>query len=83
MSARGLIDREPEYSHVAARLLLDELRAESLGFLGDGAPSATFAEMSDRYGELLRQLHQESATELELLDSELLKYRPASIWGRR
>ena len=25
MSARGLIDREPEYSQVAARLLLDEL----------------------------------------------------------
>ena len=49
MSARGLIDREPEYSQVAARLLLDELRAESLGFINDGAPSATFTEMADRY----------------------------------
>jgi len=49
MSARGMIDHEPEYSQVAARLLLDELRAESLGFINDGAPMATFAEMSDRY----------------------------------
>jgi ribonucleoside-diphosphate reductase alpha chain len=33
MTARGLIDREPEYSQVAARLLLDELRSESLRFI--------------------------------------------------
>jgi ribonucleoside-diphosphate reductase alpha chain len=73
MSARGLIDREPEYSQVAARLLLDELRAESLNFIGDGAPSATFAEMSERYcayfGNYLKR-----ASELELLDTELLKF---------
>ncbi len=73
MSARGLIDREPEYSQVAARLLLDELRAESLNFIGDGMPSATFAEMSERYcayfGNYLKR-----ASELELLDTELLKF---------
>jgi ribonucleoside-diphosphate reductase alpha chain len=73
MSARGLIDAEPEYSQVAARLLLDELRAESLGFINDGAPSATFAEMFDRYcgyfGNYIKK-----ATELELLDKELLKF---------
>ncbi len=73
MSARGLIDREPEYSQVAARLLLDELRTESLSFINDGAPSATFAEMSDRYcgyfGNYIKK-----ATELELLDKELLKF---------
>ena len=73
MSARGLIDREPEYSQVAARLLLDELRAESLGFIGDGSPSATFTEMSERYcgyfGNYIKK-----AADLELLDTELLKY---------
>jgi len=73
MSARGLIDREPEYSQVAARLLLDELRAESLGFIGDGVTSATFAEMSERYcvyfGNYIKR-----ASELELLDTELLKF---------
>ncbi len=73
MSARGLIDREPEYSQVAARLLLDELRAESLGFINDGAPSATFAEMADRYAEYFGH-YIKKASDLELLDKELLKF---------
>jgi ribonucleoside-diphosphate reductase alpha chain len=73
MSARGLIDHEPEYSQVAARLLLDELRAESLGFINDGAPMATFAEMSDRYCAYFAQ-YIKRASDLELLDTELLKY---------
>jgi ribonucleoside-diphosphate reductase alpha chain len=73
MSARGLIDREPEYSQVAARLLLDELRAESLSFIGEGLPSATFAEMSGRYCEYFGS-YLKRAAELELLDTELLKF---------
>jgi ribonucleoside-diphosphate reductase alpha chain len=73
MSARGMIDREPEYSEVAARLLLDALRAESLGFIGDGAPMATFAEMSARYGEYFGN-YLRKAADLELLDKELLKF---------
>jgi len=73
MSARGMIDREPEYSQVAARLLLDSLRAESLGFIGDGAPMATSAEMAGRYGDYFGN-YVRKAVELELLDGELLKY---------
>ena len=73
MSARGLIDREPEYSQVAARLLLDELRAESLSFIGDGEPSATFAEMSERYCSYFGG-YIKRAVKLELLDSELLTF---------
>jgi ribonucleoside-diphosphate reductase alpha chain len=73
MSARGLIDHEPEYSNVAARLLLDELRTESLSFIDDGAPSATYEEMSERYPDYF-QHYIKKATELELLDKELLKY---------
>ncbi|HKJ53113.1 MAG TPA: ribonucleoside-diphosphate reductase subunit alpha, partial [Gammaproteobacteria bacterium] len=73
MSARGLIDREPEYSQVAARLLLDELRAESLEFINDGAPSATFAEMAERYGDYFAN-YVKKAADLELLDRELLKF---------
>src|SRR5207244_2854753 len=34
MSARVLIEKEPNYSFVAARLLLDDLRNEALNFLG-------------------------------------------------
>ncbi len=73
MTARGLIDREPEYSQVAARLLLDALRNESLGFIGDGSPDATFAEMSERYKDYFGN-YIKKAADLELLDKELLKY---------
>jgi len=73
MSARGLIDHEPEYSNVAARLLLDELRTESLTFIDDGSATATYDEMAQRYPDYF-QHYIKKATELELLDKELLKY---------
>jgi len=73
MSARGMIDREPEYSSVAARLLLDELRTETLTFIKDGAPTATYKEMARRYPDYFGH-YIKRATELELLDKELLKF---------
>ncbi|MFT4606533.1 MAG: ribonucleoside-diphosphate reductase alpha chain [Gammaproteobacteria bacterium] len=73
MSARGLIDNEPQYSHVAARLLLDELRTETLTFMDDGSPTATYIEMADRYSQYFHQ-YVKKATELELLDTELLRF---------
>ena len=73
MSARGLIDNEPQYSHVAARLLLDELRTETLTFMDDGSPTATYIEMADRYPQYFHQ-YVKKAAQLELLDTELLKF---------
>jgi ribonucleoside-diphosphate reductase alpha chain len=73
MSARGLIDNEPQYSHVAARLLLDELRTETLTFMDDGLPTATYIEMADRYPHYFHQ-YVKKAAKLELLDTELLKF---------
>ena len=73
MSARGLIDHEPEYSQVAARLLLDDMRTEALTFMDDGSPTATYLEMADRYPQYFRQ-YVKKASELELLDTELLKF---------
>jgi len=73
MSARGLIDNEPQYSHVAARLLLDELRTETLTFMDDGLATATYIEMADRYPQYFHQ-YVKKAAELELLDTELLKF---------
>jgi ribonucleoside-diphosphate reductase alpha chain len=73
LSARGLIDSEPQYSQVAARLLLDELRTETLTFIDDGSPTATYIEMADRYPQYFYQ-YVKKATELELLDTELLKF---------
>lgn len=48
MSARALIEKEPNYTYVSARLLLDTLRMEALGKLNIKA-DATFDEMSALY----------------------------------
>ncbi|RMQ46996.1 Ribonucleoside-diphosphate reductase [Pseudomonas cichorii] len=52
MTARTLVEREPNYSFVTARLLMDTLRAEGLGFL-EVAESATHHEMADLYAKAL------------------------------
>ncbi len=48
MSARVLIEKEPNYSYVAARLLADDLRGEALSFLGI-QEKATHEEMKHLY----------------------------------
>ncbi len=73
MSARTLIDKEPNYSQVAARLLLDDLRREALGFLGLHADVATQADMATIYPTYF-SAYIRKAVELELLDSQLLQY---------
>jgi ribonucleoside-diphosphate reductase alpha chain len=73
MSARGLIDRDPGYSQVAARLLLDILRQEALGFLDLDTQVTTQADMGHRYPEYF-QAYIKRGAELELLDSQLCHY---------
>lgn len=72
MSARVLIEKEPNYSFVAARLLLDDLRSEALSFLGI-KDKATFDEMSTLYDTYL-QAYIERGIKLELLDTKLKSY---------
>jgi ribonucleoside-diphosphate reductase alpha chain len=69
MSTRVLIEKEPNYSYVAARLLLDELRAEGLSFLGI-ADKATHEEMQNHYTPALKAFI-DRGIQLELLDSKL------------
>ena len=73
MSARMLIEREPGYSQVAARLLLDRLRHEALTLLAGVADAATQDEMSERYPAYFAD-YIARAVELELLDPELGRY---------
>lgn len=72
MSARILIEKEPNYSYVAARLLLDDLRHEALGFLGL-PDKMTFAEMKSFYPAYLKA-YIERGIELELLDPRLKNF---------
>lgn len=48
MSARTMVEKEPNYTYVSARLLLDSLRSEALNKLGIQA-EATFDEMAMLY----------------------------------
>ncbi len=73
MAARSRIEEEPNYSYVAARLLLDALRHEALTFLGHGALEATQNEMAQRYGEYFADYVKRGA-ELELLSPELTRF---------
>ncbi len=72
MTARTMVEKDPNYSYVSARLLLDTLRSEALSFLGL-ADSATQGEMHYRYAMTLRPYVQKGV-ELGLLDPELLSF---------
>ncbi|POA50618.1 MULTISPECIES: ribonucleoside-diphosphate reductase subunit alpha [Pseudomonas] len=72
MTARTLVEREPNYSFVTARLLMDTLRAEALGFLGV-AESATHHEMADLYAKAL-PAYVAKGVEFELLNPVLAEF---------
>jgi ribonucleoside-diphosphate reductase alpha chain len=78
MSARTLIEQEPNYSQVAARLLLNDLRSEALRFLYGGNLGATAHEMTDRYAEYFAA-YVKRGIELELLDPRLGEFDLAKI----
>ncbi len=69
MTARTLVEKEPNYTYATARLLLDSLRSEALSFLGV-AESATSAEMHTLYTPTLAA-YVKKGVELELLDPAL------------
>jgi len=69
MSARTLIEEEPNYTYVAARLLLDSLRGEALSFLGLQA-SATASEMQQLYPAYMKA-YLATGIKHELLDPRL------------
>ncbi|MCA9001302.1 MAG: ribonucleoside-diphosphate reductase subunit alpha, partial [Planctomycetes bacterium] len=70
LSARTLVDKEPQYSEVAARLLLDILRNEAMGFLGLNSEVHTQAEMVGEYANYFRA-YLRRAADLELVDDQL------------
>ncbi len=54
MAARALVETEPNYSYVSARLLLDSMRSEALSKL-HLQPDATFDEMATLYPEYFKR----------------------------
>lgn len=78
MSARALIEREPAYSQVAARLLLDLMRREALGYLDMAVGVETQRDMAERYGDYFGA-YVRRAGDLELLDRQLGRFDLARI----
>ena len=72
ITARTLVEKEPNYTFATARLLLDKLRAEALGFLGV-ATQATQSDMELYYARAL-PIYIQKGVELELLSPELLNF---------
>jgi ribonucleoside-diphosphate reductase alpha chain len=76
ISARTLVEEEPNYTYVTARLLLDTLRSEALRFLGVNAENdylATQGEMSWAYSAAFKAFIARGI-ELELLDPALAAF---------
>ncbi len=73
MSARTLIEIDPAYSQVAARLLLDSMRTEALRFVHNPVTACTQAEMATIYPDYFKQ-YITVGVEHELLDPTLQQY---------
>ena len=69
MTARTLVEKEPDYTFVTARILLDNLRSEALAFLGM-RQEATHTEMEKLYPEVLETFINKGI-ENEILNPEL------------
>jgi ribonucleoside-diphosphate reductase alpha chain len=72
LAARALIEKEPAYSYVTARLLLNTIRLEVLG------GEASQADMETRYAAYFPQFIQRGIA-AELLDPELARFDLARL----
>ena len=73
MAARTLVEQEPNYAFVSARLLLDRLRREALTFINGRPTQATQKDMETGYA-IYFESYVKRGVELDLLDKELLQY---------
>ena len=72
MTARTLVEKEPNYTYVTARLLQDNLRREALSFLGI-AEEATYQEMAELYKPAFKA-YLAKGIEFEQLDPVLAEF---------
>ncbi|MFH3478347.1 ribonucleoside-diphosphate reductase subunit alpha [Xanthobacter variabilis] len=73
LAARTLIETEPDYSKVTARLLTDSLRREALSFVHNRPDQATQAEMADRYADYFAA-YVKAGIAADLIDPELWQF---------
>jgi ribonucleoside-diphosphate reductase alpha chain len=73
VTARTLIEKEPNYTYVAARLLLDKLRHEALSFVLQDNIFATATEMHAQYPNYFKQFIATGVAH-ELLNPQLQQF---------
>ncbi|MGQ2908897.1 MAG: ribonucleoside-diphosphate reductase subunit alpha [Aliihoeflea sp.] len=78
LAARALVETDPDYSHVSARLLLDRLRREALSFVAGRPDAATQGEMAERYAEYFPGFIG-AGIDAGLIDPELARFDLARL----
>jgi ribonucleoside-diphosphate reductase alpha chain len=78
MAARALIEQEPNYAYVSARLLLNLLHDEALAFVLPESVLSSQSHRSVRYEEYFPEFIRR-AIDLEILDKELENFDLARI----
>ena len=73
LAARTLIESEPGYAQVSARLLLDKLRHEALSFVFGRPEMATQADMATRYAQFF-PAYVKAGIKADMLDPELERF---------
>lgn len=73
LAARTLIESEPGYAQVSARLLLDKLRHEALSFVFGRPEMATQADMATRYAQYF-PAYVKAGIKADMLDPELERF---------
>ena len=78
MAARTLVERDPNYAYVSARLLLNNLRAEAIGFVMPTNAVTTQAQNNISYAEYFPE-YVRKAIEVNFLDKELASFDIARL----
>ncbi|MFN3763941.1 MAG: ribonucleoside-diphosphate reductase subunit alpha [Aliihoeflea sp.] len=78
LAARALVETDPDYSFVSARLLLDRLRREALSFVAGRPDAATHAQMTERYAEYFPAFVT-TGIDAGLIDPELARFDLARL----
>ena len=78
LASRTLVEQEPNYAFVSARLLLDRLRREALTFVSGRPEQATQAQMGERYASYFPGFVK-TGIEAELIDPELGRFDLARL----
>jgi ribonucleoside-diphosphate reductase alpha chain len=78
LAARTLVEAEPNYTYVSARLLLDKLRREALSYVSGTPTESSHADMAARYAEYF-PFFLKTGIAAELIDPELARFDVARL----